>query len=61
MSNYFTDSEQAKLVSTVEQQLRENEYIIDFSKLEGELALADRMGRGLLDLRTVSSTASTSV
>ncbi|KAK7485277.1 hypothetical protein BaRGS_00023528 [Batillaria attramentaria] len=53
VDNYFADSEQAKLVSTVEQQLRENEYIINFSKLENELLLADRLGKGVLDLRTI--------
>ena len=61
VDNYFADSEQAKLVSTMEQQLRENEYLIDFSKLEGEFSLADRMGKGILDLRTVSSMSGTAV
>lgn len=61
VDNYFADSEQAKMVSTVEQQLRENDYVIDFSKLEGEFALADRMGKGILDLRTVSSMPGTAV
>ena len=54
---YFSDSEQAKLVSTVEQQLKENEYVIDFNKLNTELAMADRTNRGIHSLRTVSGPA----
>lgn len=53
VDNYFADSEQAKLISTVEQQLRENDYVINFSKLENELSQADRLGKGILDLRTI--------
>lgn len=54
VENYFSDSEQAKLVSTVEQQLHENDFIINFGRLEHELSMADNVGRGTLDLRTVS-------
>ncbi|XP_025110673.1 uncharacterized protein LOC112574064 isoform X1 [Pomacea canaliculata] len=53
VENYFSDSEQAKLVSTVEQQLHENDYIINFGRLEHELSMADNVGRGTLDLRTI--------
>ncbi|KAK7100594.1 uncharacterized protein [Littorina saxatilis] len=53
LDNYFADSEHAKLISMVEQQLRENDFVIDFSKLENELKLADRLSKGFLELRTV--------
>ncbi|XP_076462612.1 uncharacterized protein LOC143294968 isoform X2 [Babylonia areolata] len=53
VDNFLADSEQAKLVSMVEQQLRENEYLIDFSRLSQQLSQADRTGRGVLDLRTI--------
>lgn len=53
VENYFADSETAKLLSTIEQQLRENDHVLNFGKLENELSLADNLGRGVLDLRTV--------
>ncbi|XP_076439952.1 uncharacterized protein LOC143279722 isoform X2 [Babylonia areolata] len=53
VDNYFTNSEHAKLVSTVEQQLSENDFTIDISRLETDMLRADRMGKNLLDLRTI--------
>ncbi|KAL8622502.1 hypothetical protein ACOMHN_034165 [Nucella lapillus] len=53
LDNYFTNSEQAKLVSMVEQQLSENDFLIDFSRLESDMLRADRLGKNLLDLRTI--------
>ena len=57
MDNYFANSEQAKLISMMEQQLKENDYVIDFPRLQSEMTHADRIGKGVLDLRTVSDIA----
>lgn len=53
VDNYFADSEHAKLVSTIQQQLDNNDFVIDLGKLEAEMLHADKMGKGILDLRTV--------
>ena len=50
----MADTAQMKLISTIKQELDQNDFVIDFGRLHRELLLRDRNGNGILDYKSVS-------